>query len=496
MTNASITLVELPATAFGRLNGKPAEDVYCGFRLPARAIPLLHAILVNERFTDVASVNPLFNEPAGRLRERDMERILGSDFLLISAITRTIPQSRELGLLYRERNPRGTIIVGGPHATNHAEECLEWADIVVRQEGDRTLPALLRALIERGSPDGIDGISYRRGGEIARGRPAAPLTEDELSRLPDPHYDEGTARGVWVWPVATSRGCPRRCDFCSVSSLYGPTYRRRSNESIAGELERLKRRGAGYVFFTDDNFAGRPEETRQLLRMMIDRRLNSLLYLCQLCVSAAFDAELLSLLARAGVSIVFVGIESLSEETLRSLNKKVDAERNKAAVRLFRKAGMWVHGMMMIGGDGDTEQSLAETAEWARHNLDSVQYFTPTPLAGTRFGEAMRREGRILTDRYYLYDGQHVVLRPAHFTPYRLQKIIFDMYREFYSLRESVRTAVKSACALKALYPLRKMLLYLYVKRVLARAFRNPQLCAHMGWLRGISRAVAAEGAE
>lgn len=496
LKNPAITLVELPPTSFGRLDGELAEDVFCYFKFPARAIPLLHAILQREGFTDLVSINPTFNKPAGRLSPADLVRIKGSDFLLISAISRTIPQSRELGLLYKKFNPQGTVIVGGAHATYRPEECLEWADVVVRQEGDKTLPRLMKALLGVGAPDGTGGISYKKGGRVVHEAPVEPLTEAELSHLPFPLYDEGTRRGVWVWPLSTSRGCPHKCDFCSVSSLYGSVYRRRSNESIIADLERMKARSVNYIFFNDDNFAGKPEETKKLLRLMIKKRLNHILYLCQLCIAAAFDEELMGLMREAGFSIVCVGIESLSEETLKALNKKVDVKRNRMAPRLFRKAGMWVHGMMMIGGDGDTEHNLEETDRWARHNLDSVQYMTPTPLAGTKFAEAMKRSGRVLTEDFSLYDGQHVVLKPNHFTPLRLQQTILDMYREFYSFRESVRTAVKGACTLKMIYPLRKIILYFYVKKLIRSAFRSPQFREYLGWLRGVSAGIPASAAD
>jgi radical SAM superfamily enzyme YgiQ (UPF0313 family) len=253
-------------------------------------------------------------------------------------------------------------------------------------------------------------------------------------------------------------------------------------------LQRLDTRPSGYVFFIDDNFAAKPEETKQLLRLMIEKKLNREVSLCQLCVSAAFDEELLYLLKEARVTIVFVGIESISDETLKSLNKKVDAKRNKTAVKLFREAGIWVHGMMMIGGDGDSEKSLLETAQWAQHNLDSVQYFTPTPLVGTKFREDMKKAGRVLTEDYYLYDGQHVVLQPKNFTPYRLQQTIVNMYKEFYCFKESIRTSLQWACSLNWLFIWRKVLLYFYVKKTLKTALKNPQVSTYLAWLHNVGR--------
>jgi radical SAM superfamily enzyme YgiQ (UPF0313 family) len=191
-------------------------------------------------------------------------------------------------------------------------------------------------------------------------------------------------------------------------------------------------------------------------------------------VYAAFDHELLSLLKKAGGFSVFLGIESINDETLRSLNKKVDVKTNKEAVRLFTEAGFWVNGMMMIGGDGDTEESLKETTRWAGDNLDSVQYFTPTPLPGTCLAETMSADGRVLSNDYYLYDGQYVVVRPRNFTPLRLQTVIFNMYRDFYSLRRAIRDLLRPR------YRLKKFTIRLIARGTVRAGFNNPQTVDYM----------------
>jgi len=478
MRDAAITLVELPPTIFGRIDSRLVEDAYCRCRFPARATPLLHAILLRDGYTNVRSISSASTGRSGRLWRRDLDRILSSDYLLLSAITRTIPQTRELALLYKNRNRAGKVIVGGPHATYLPEECLEWADVVVRKEGDRTLPRLLTAFLEKGTCEGVKGISYKSTGEIVHADPVEPLTEEELSALPIPYYDDATLRGMRVQPICTSRGCPFTCDFCSVWELYGRRYRRRSNESILEELRAAQSSPARYLFFIDDNFAGKPAETKELLREMIKSGINRKPFLCQLSIYAAFDAELLSLLKKAGSFSVFLGIESINEETLRALNKKVDVKKNKDAVRLFREKGFWVNGMMMIGGDGDTEESLKETAQWAEKNLDSVQYFTPTPLPGTRLAEKMRADGRILAEEYYLYDGQHVVIRPNNFTPYGLQTIIFNMYKQFYSIGRTNRELWRPY------HRVMKILIQILGMRTVRAAATNPQMIDYMTRLR------------
>lgn len=91
--------------------------------------------------------------------------------------------------------------------------------------------------------------------------------------------------------------------------------------------------------------------------------------------------------------------------------------------------------MMMLGGDGDTPKTLKETLTWANQNLDSVQLFSPIPIPGTPFYNKMEEEGRILTKKWYLYDGTHVVVRPENFTPYELQKQFMICMRIFILLK-------------------------------------------------------------
>jgi len=472
---SKITLIELPPSAFGKLEGDKVADVYSGIPLSARAIPLLHAVLVKSGYKNVVSINPLFNIPKGKLSPDNLSRIKETDFLLISTVTRTVPQSQELALLYRKMNSKGKVIVGGSHPTALPDECCEWADVVVRGEGEKTL---LELLINDGQPEGIPGVSFKKKGQVFHEPARTFLTPVEFSDLPSPYYDDITLQNRLMSTVITSRGCPYNCNYCSVTSFYGQTYRRKSNQSIMDELDtNFNLTPHKSFFFADDNFTANKVKTKELLELILNSNLKKQGHSAQVRIETADDQQLMDLMVKAGVTTIFLGVESISDATLRGYNKGVSAAKNKAAVKKLQEAGFWVHGMMMIGGDGDTPKSVRETLDWAKENLDSVQFLTPIPLPGTRFNKEMSEQGRLLTTNYYLYDGQHILIRPIHFKSYDLQTTILEMYKDFYSLRH-LRHILGSG-DIKREFAFR-----IYAHRVLSRINDDAQMQDHLRFLK------------
>src|SRR5262252_2177651 len=181
----AVTLIELPSTVDGRLDGKLAKDIYSLLHYPARGVPLLTAELKRAGFADTVAINPEYNrETPGHLNSADWQRLLSSDVVGISAITRTAPQSFELAGKLKEANPRIKVILGGPHPTALPHESLQYCDIVAMHEGDFTLPELLNRLaddFERPALDDILGIAFKtHDGEIRINRDRPFLTSEEL----------------------------------------------------------------------------------------------------------------------------------------------------------------------------------------------------------------------------------------------------------------------------------------------------------------------------
>jgi len=434
---SKVTLVELPPTQFGILNGDIGYDVYSAFRLPSRATPTLEAILREDKWENVKSINPMYHGDKGKLTSDNFKNIFDSDVLLVSSITRTSPQSMELIRQYKQAKKDGIVIVGGFDPTFRYEAWLKFADIIVMGEGEATLKELMNRLTQdTKNLDDIAGIAYKNRDEIIVTKKRKLLTPDELSRLPLPYYDESVRKGVRQAVVETSRGCPFNCDHCTVTEFYGTKHRIKSSERVIDEIKHVKDMGKS-LFFTDDNFAGNTNYAKELLKRIIEEDINNRFMSAQVSVAAAFNKELMGLFKKAGIKAVYVGFESNNDATLDGYGKPFNWKQNQEAAKIFKEYGFWVHGMMMPGGKGDTPESLREMLEWAKKNLDSVQFFPPCPLPGSKLYEQLKKEGRILTEDYSLYDAQHVIINPQNnFTPFELQTTVYDMYKDFYSPKE------------------------------------------------------------
>ncbi len=487
----AITLIELAATSRGDLHGKRVEDVYTKINLPSRAIPLLHAILTQKGYTDVESIDTRYND-RGMITESDLDRIRNTDRLLASSIIRTLPQTLELAREYKKANPEGLFITGGHPGTFLPETSLHnGADIVVRGEGDKTIGELMEALDQNADLKNVQGISYKdEEGNIHHNQAREFLTEEELDNLPAPYYPEYMRgrRGV----VETARGCPYACEYCGVTQFFGRKSRRRSNERILEDIRSIVDMGVNNIFFTDDHFAMKKDATKDLLKKISeDSKISRISYSAQLSVNSAFkqnsdeiDYEFLNLLRQANLGFVFLGVESINDEVLKEWSKPATAERNMKAVKAFRDNGNPVHGMMMVGGEEDTPESLDYTVDWCKKNLDSVQFFAPIPLPGTPFWDRMNEQNRIIADRlphdYHLYDGQYVVLQPNNFTPLELQTKIFDMYKQFYGIKGNIINILKSP------RPLEKGGVHAYAPRIVKSVENDPQTTDYMERLRNL----------
>ena len=320
-----------------------------------------------------------------------------------------------------------------------------------RGEGEHTVVELLSAIEEKASFEDIKGLSFNS--------PAGPVHNAareliaDLDPYPAPDFSlvQGWSPKV-ILPIATSRGCPFECRFCSVIHMFGRKYRFKSIEKIIEELSAA--RSGSFVFFIDDNFTANKKRTKELLRRIIDLGLK-FNWSAQVRSDAAADPELLDLMKQSGCENVFIGFESVNEKTLELFNKKQGVDDIIRAVEAFHARKIRIHGMFVFGSDMDDQAALRETQLFARKmHLESVQFLILTPLPGTPVYEEFKDQGRLLHSDWSKYDAQHTVYRPALMSPSELQRETFKAMAKFYSWSKIFRhiSRLNFYCGMLGLY--------------------------------------------
>ncbi|MBM4294207.1 MAG: B12-binding domain-containing radical SAM protein [Deltaproteobacteria bacterium] len=353
------------------------------------------------------------------------------DLVCISSISSTIPRAYKLADFYRERGV--PVVLGGAHSSFLPAEGLNHADHIICGEGEQALPELIGFLREGGSPGDIQNLCYLEDGELKQ-NPWRPFVED-LDSLPIPNYHLihgwGAKKRHWV-SIATSRGCPFNCSFCSVIMLFGRKYRYNSVDRVMEEIRRNALK-ATHIFFCDDNFTANQDRIKDLCERIIKENLQ-IEWSAQVRVEAARDPELLKLMARSGCYVVFVGLESINPATLKAYNKSQTVEGIRDCVINFHHHGIKVHGMFVFGSDEDHYQVIRDTVKFSRKlDLDSLQYLILTPVPGTKFYQDLEAQNRIICRDWSNYDGHHAVFQPKQFSPYELQAETIRAMKKFYS---------------------------------------------------------------
>jgi anaerobic magnesium-protoporphyrin IX monomethyl ester cyclase len=434
----------------------PGNHVYSIVRIPRLGLPIL-GTLADRRGIEIRVV-------IEEMTPGETDRFTDADLLCISTITSTAPGAYRLA--DRARAAGVPVVMGGPHVTFLPDEALDHADWVIRGEAENSFDKLLDMLGNGSGPETVPGLSYRRDGENVH-NPIGPGPAD-LDSVPIPDFSllAGNGRGRFdfdrgVIPIQTSRGCPHRCVFCSVTSMFGHKLRFASCEHVAEELQ--QRRGYGKeVFFYDDNFCASPERAKSLLDHLLTRNIYLPPWLAQVSVRAANDLEMLRLMQRSNCRTVFVGFESIDAGSLAQYEKRQTVEDIRRAIRRFRRHDIWVHGMFVFGSDADRLDTIRATTRFANtEDIDTIQYVVLTPLPGTPLFEQMDTTGRLLTRDWSLYDVHHAVFEPAGMSPGELMTGTMQGMARFYSPGRILRQAARGK--------FRRAVFYLYARRQVKR---------------------------
>jgi radical SAM superfamily enzyme YgiQ (UPF0313 family) len=410
--------------------GSPGLHTFSKFPIPRLGAVLLSTILRERGYQVKAFIEDV--------AEPNWSFIENSDLVCISTITSTAIKAYRMAKRLKALDI--PVIMGGTHPTFMPDEVLEYADFVIRGEGEHALVELLEYL-EKGTPAlmGIRGLSYREGDGRKVHNPSREFIED-LDSFPEPDFSLVHNWSPSIpYPVSTSRGCPYDCTFCSVIRMFGRRYRFKSVEATLKELRYVASVSKATKFIVDDNFAANKKRTKEILRGMISEGIKTR-WSAQVRTDVAKDPELLRLMADAGCHTLCIGFESINPKTLEEYNKKQDKEDIISCIRTVREHGIHIHGMFVLGADTDDVGAISETADFATGlGVDTVQLMILTPLPGTSLLQDMMKSGRLLHTDWSKYDAQYVVFRPRLMSPATLQIETFRAMGRFYSWRYILR---------------------------------------------------------
>lgn len=367
--------------------------------------PEIQVEIIDEYFEDVP-----FDDPA--------------DLIGISFMTPQAPRAYQIGDEFKKRGKK--VVMGGIHASALPEEALDHSDAVVVGEAEGIWPRVLEDF-KYGEMSGI----YRS--------PQFP----DLEGLPIPRYDllqKDRYRLFNIsFPIQAGRGCPFKCEFCSVTKFFGSQYRWRPVEEVVQEIQQIKRKK---IFFVDDNIMGHPAYARDLFQALIPLKLR---WGGQATLNLAKDEELLHLAAESGCGLLLIGVESISKSNLPAYGKSFfKAEEISEHLTKIHKQGILIRASFIFGMDDDDPEVFHKTVKFLiEGKVAYAEFFILTPMPGTESRRKLEEEGRIVDYDWSRYDGLHAVFRPLKMEKESLEKGLWDAYREFYTIPNILRRCLR-----------------------------------------------------
>lgn len=369
------------------------------------------AAMLNEHGRRVEVLD--FRDGNARLVERVCElqpRVVGFSLIFQYYLPRFRALAREL----RAAGVDAHFSIGGHYPSLCHDEVLEAMpelDSVVRFEGELTLLDLVERLASGDDWSQAPGLAYKREGRLEESEQRALI--HDLDELPHPlrPQEPGRVLGFNVLPMLASRGCARRCSFCSIHTFYrtapGKVVRVRAPERIVEEMRELhEERSASIFLFLDDDFplwgrAGR-RWVERLVEDLRDSGLAERAIWKISCRAEYVEPELFGMLRDAGLYLVYMGLESGTEAGLEVLNKGITREQNLAAVETLKSLGLMFEYGFMLFDPSSTFDSIRDNTRFLREIVAdgsvAASFCRMLPYGGTPIRDRLREEGRLRGD--------------------------------------------------------------------------------------------------
>lgn len=350
---------------------------------------------IKSNFPDI-EVN-IYDETIENIKKEEID----ADIIGISAITSSINRAYKYADYFREKGI--PVFIEGIHATLLPEEASQHADSVMIGLTNETLPEMINDFY-----NGHLKKTYKQSADMSFSNWVFP---DKNVYYEQKNVKKPNKRIYASW------GCPNNCEFCFQPLIYqGQHYR-----PIDDVIEEVKQMGTKRIFFNDPNLSRDEEYLVELCKRMIPLKKK---WTAVMQITIADNEELLSLLKESGCHILFIGFESVNQNSLKSINKGFNqTEKYIEAVKRIHGKGIMIIGSFIFGFDDDDKTVFKRTVDFINDaKIDIPRFNICTPYPGTRFYERMKAENRITETNWTLYDRCHCVFQPKNMTVKELEK--------------------------------------------------------------------------
>ncbi len=386
--------------------------------------------------------------------------ILESDFIGLTVISPTANKALNFLKRLREENPQIRTAVGGPHVLGkeQAEEFAKYADTVVQYEAEEIIEDVVN-----GKSKGVVQCEHLYSMDNL------PIPNLDLIDYSKNHYLDFFK----LTPISTARGCPRDCEFCTVSNIHGKKVRRRSVDLVIEELRQRLQEGYKRIFFVDDNFSVQPAKRKPLLEAMIKEKekgnwFDSIIVQDEVHGILRGGEEYVKMMKEAGIATVMLGVESFDDTKLEAMHKHHKVSDSEQVIHLLHKHGIIIYAFGMAKPEIDDSESINQQFKKLKElGITYADMTIETPVPGTLYWEKhksnliARKNGKPDWDKWTFLSA---VIPTKNMKPKEFEKEVSKNMQRFYSVGRAFKELFRRG-------DLRKALTILYVHHISGKMY-------------------------
>lgn len=303
-----------------------------------------------------------------------------TDIVVMSITTMGAKSAYEIADEYRKRGVK--VVLGGIHVNLIQEEAKLHADSILIGEAELTYPQMLQD-----AKNSCLKSVYRAEGRYD---------------FKDYKTDKSIYKGKHYFPLhflETSRGCIFKCNFCSLAPMYNQKITYRDIDNVIEEIKNTKEK---FIAFSDENLGNNIDRTIELVKKL--KHLKKM-WMGQFSLNALKNPEFVKLLKESHCFYVFIGFETINEETLKAMNKTSNLGSLNKALENCVKYNLPIFCGYINGYSEETENEVWKAFEYA-NSFQFINFMTNNllPFPNTPVYNELNSQDRLISEKWWLED--------------------------------------------------------------------------------------------